>query len=336
MLVERSMHREVELTKWLVLAVLAAALATLLAASVAGAEEYLPGAEPGRFPPEMGRLARPMIQPAANAELADHLTPEAALPISKELWLVVEQHAQGTPYETRATWQRLSLPVDAAVWRELGLALSSMQLADLDAASLALAKAQLLAPENPLVHYFVAILNLERALAADEYYDAIGPSTTRVAGYLPEMPMLRQTKSMYQLLAMQDLEQAIELRNNVFLEETLLPSYLLPANDAAPTVGDLLRVWKAENFAAQAHNMLGSLCLERGLLEQAEDHMDQAKASGARVLYGYRDLGARYEEQHRYGEAFRAYAKAMGEDPSVAAPTQGMLRNLGQALEVVW
>ena len=269
-------------------------------------------------------------------EEADHLTPEAALLISEKLRLVVEQHQRAKPHGALHTWQELSLPANVGVWRELGIAVTNMQLADLDAASLALVKAELFDPENPLVFYFRGILHLEQAFVANEYFDAIEPDTFRFASYTPGGPTLRYSKSMYQLMAVQDMERAIELRHNIFQDETLLPSYLLSAENASPTVGDLLKVWKVENFAGQAHNILGNLCLERGLLEQAENHMDEAKASGASVIYGYRDLGARYEAEHRHGDAFRAYAKAVGEDPSVVAPTQGILRSIGHALGDLW
>ncbi len=81
------------------------------------------------------------------------------------------------------------------------------------------------------------------------------------------------SKSMYELAAMQELEKAVELSSNVDLQAALAPYATVPGDTellpvVTPTVGDLLMALGADRFPARAHNMLGALCTDHGQLER--------------------------------------------------------------------
>jgi hypothetical protein len=78
-----------------------------------------------------------------------------------------------------------------------------------------------------------------------------------------------------------------------------------------PRVGDLLIALEADNFVGKAHHVLFGLEMDRGLLTEAETHLDMAVATGIAPLYGYEDLAEAYLTQGNEPAALRAGAKDM-------------------------
>jgi hypothetical protein len=118
------------------------------------------------------------------------------------------------------------------------------------------------------------------------------------------------SRSMYRMLARVELEKAVGLAAQVDLDEPLTPEY---DNYVAlrPTVRDLLVAMDVENFPARAHNMLGPLCIEDGVLDEAEMHIDAARDAGLFVGYSYVDLVTEMEKQGHWLDAARVSAKAV-------------------------
>jgi tetratricopeptide (TPR) repeat protein len=123
------------------------------------------------------------------------------------------------------------------------------------------------------------------------------------------------TRGMYELAAMQELRKAIELAPELDLQTPLAPD-VWAAEDVkylplvTPTVGDLLAALGADRYPARAHNVLGMMYTERGLFEEAEEHLDAAAAQRMNGPTAYRELGAALEAEERYDDAVRVYLKA--------------------------
>ena len=97
-----------------------------------------------------------------------------------------------------------------------------------------------------------AVAAAQQAVLAVDWEDAVGPSYVRLAAHVPD-GLTPNTKSMYRMQAMIELEKAIERARYVEMETPLV------ASDLSPRVYDLLMALGAAQFEANAHNMLGNL-----------------------------------------------------------------------------
>jgi tetratricopeptide (TPR) repeat protein len=313
MFATRAIGREWEIIKWIVILTLAGALAMFWAMQTAGAA--LP--EPARLPDD-AQTARPMAPDAVD--------PNALL------WKAVEQHRAAQPEEALKAWQIAALPYETEVWKQIAMGVAQLQLGMLEEAAENLMLAEDLEPENPVVHYYLGLLRLDQARGAKEWYDAIGPAKMRFAAYRPHV-VTPNTRGMYELVAMQEFETAIE--NADMLDRGMvlaMPDHRVAVTLAPVTVGDLMLALGCEKFEGQAHHMLGAMYLDRGATDAAEEHMDAAKAAGVALVLDYRELGAAYEAEGRYGDAARAYLKGIENQPGLVLPIRKFLENAGRAL----
>jgi tetratricopeptide (TPR) repeat protein len=319
MLAQRHMHLEWEIARWALIMALAAALAIVIGHQMAR------GDEPARLPPSIDQWAIPMetappaVTPAAPTE-------DAAM----QLWTILEDQHAGRMDLAMVEWGRLTLPPESEVWRNVGLAQANLAMGEVATAEAALDKAAELAPDNAIVHYYLGILNLEKAWRAKDWYDPAAQPEGRLVSFGPT-EVVPNTPDMYRLAAMGELELAVELADTVMLDEPLLSAEWPTSAALTPTVGDLLLATGANDFEAKAHNMLGYLHLENGAPEEAEQHMDAAADSHAIVVFAYEDLGKYYEEQGRSLDAFRAYAKLAGQGTGLVHPLGKMMENLRDA-----
>jgi tetratricopeptide (TPR) repeat protein len=306
------MRLEWEVVKWIAILTLAGALAWLLMMQTAAAAPVTPRL----LPDDAARLALPMTPVDPNVLLTK----------------VVAAHQAGEPDRALELWREVQLPEQTEVWRQIGMGVAQLQMGDLDAAGAHLMKAEDAAPQNPIVHYYLGLLRLDQARQAHEWYDAVGPQTVRLVAYRPHL-VAPNTRGMYELVAMQEFEQAIE--NAGMFDRTIvlaLPDYRVTETVAVVTTGDLVTALGCEKFEGQAHNILGAMFLDRGNAELAEEHMDAATEAGLDVVFGYRDLGATYERTGRHADAARAYLKALKEEPGKIYPLQKLLENAGKTL----
>ena len=316
MFATQPLRMEMELLKWLTLFILAAITAMFLLNTAGG--EALPR-EPLLLPDKIASDAQPL-------ETIPLVDPNVRL---RE---IIDLHAAGQAEAALEAWGEIVLPPPTEVWRQISMAVANLQLGQTDAAAECLATAVALEPQNPLVHYYTAILRLDQAQHAQQWYDAIGGDLIQLAVYRPQQ-VAPNTRGMYQLHAMMEFEQAIELAGHLDPSMALaLPDYRIPATVPVVTVADLLTALGAEKFEGQSHNMLGAMCLEREALDLAESHMDAADAAGLSVVFGYRELGAAYESQGRYNDAARAYLKSIGHEGGVVRPMWRFLENVGSAV----
>jgi tetratricopeptide (TPR) repeat protein len=298
-----------EALKWLAILTLASLLAALAAQLVSG-HDAAPSA-PALLPPTMEQSAKPMA-----------------------IWRILADQKSGNFEQALEDWPYAPLSCDAEVWRQIAIAQAQLAFRDVDAASDALHAALAIEPANPVAHYFRGILRMEQAAMAREWQDAIGPVYTRLVSTAAR-PEPALTKSMYQLAARMEFEQAIEEAKNVNLELPL-GDPTVPTVATAPTVRDLLRALGAEDFEGKAHHQLSYLLLENGSGQEAEQHLDAAAELGQQIVFGYQDLGAFYEGRHDHLDAARAYAKALSHGSPLARPTQHIVRNLRLAFIETW
>lgn len=311
-----------EFIHWVVL-LIAALLALALVSRVAGGEREVLE-EPGLLPPVVEE-GEPLDAPPS--EMLEWRVDEPTSDLSRQLWQILKEHQSGRPEQAITLWQNVGLPYETAAWPHVAMAAAYLELGRWEMAAAELEPAGQFDNHNPIVRYYMALVRLEQAERAYEWQDAIGPSgTVRVSYRLPEVSP--NTKSNYTLRAILELETALAEAPYLQLDQPLVPIYW--SRDAAygPTVRDLLKAIGAEDFQAKAHHALGALYLERSNLELAEQHMDQAARSGIHVLYGYRDLGEKYDDQGRHFDAVRAYAKSMKQGPDFAVPATRLLENL--------
>ncbi|MBC8353166.1 MAG: hypothetical protein H8E66_14310 [Planctomycetes bacterium] len=321
MLVRTHMHQEVELLKWMILLALAGALTLAFAAGTAGAKELRPPmSEPALLPGEIAELAAPMGVEEAKQ-------PDAQDDVSMRVWRAIDaQHHKD--FDTAIElWDAVQMPCETEVWKHVALGQAYLAIGEVDEANVALVMAKELEPKNAVVHYFLGVLRLQQAYLADEWNDAEGPRTMNLVSQTPR-DVVPNTKSMYRLTALIELENAITFSPRLHVYKSLVPDDWPTEAAMAPIVHDLLLATHADNFVAKAHNMLGDLHLQRGSLEQAEHHMDNAVAGGLSVVYGYSELAEEYQNAGRHADAMRANLKASQEESGKIAPLRKAWENL--------
>lgn len=369
MLGQRHMHLEVEMLKWLAVFALAGAVALALVSRAYGGEVVQQPQVPGLLPPDMERLAEPMDEVTlptlpdagvvglgergldekgvAEGGLMEEGPDDAHWPKSSargdilsernaQLWAVLEFHRQGQVEQALEAWADIALPCESEAWRAIAMSAAYLSCGQLNDAVATLDTAERLDPDNPVLNYYLGVLRMQQAAAAPAWYDATGETPTRLVAWVPRQ-VTPNNKSMYELAAMTSLQRAIDMSSYLEQNRLLIGSESDAYQESSmsqmpPMVYDLLVAIGADNFEGKAHNLLSYLCLDRGWLEEAERHMDEAAETGLPILYGYSDLGNRYELAGRNLDASRSYLKQLGHGGSVIEPAGKVYSNLRKAL----
>ena len=304
----------VELVKWLLLMAAAVALVAALATAVAAD----PMTEPARLPDDMGLLARPMeVQPIKP--FFPEETPVTDMPAEQAaatVWMILEAQRAGRTTEALEGWQTIRLTAETEVWREVALAAANLGARNLTAAERHLDQARYLAPDQAVVAYYTGLLRLEQAAAAVQVPDELTDGDLRFVAQVaaPAVVPARGIMAgvLLKALARTELHMAIARAAEVPLDQRLIAGDAnLEERIVVPRVGDLLVALEADNFVGQGHHLLFGLEMERGQLAGAEEHLDQAVATGIAPLYGYEDLAEAYLAQGQEAAALRAGRKDM-------------------------
>ncbi len=337
MFVKKHTHIETEVAKWILLIVAALALIALLSSTAAGANTRGTLPEPRELPEQAREAAQPLtIDPPIIVTTPDQPVMQS-VDLASELWLVLGDHETEAWERAIEAWDRLEMPRSTAVWKHVAMAQANLRLLEFDNAAQALKLAAKADPDNAVVHYVTGILHLQRAHYADDWDGGLRPDTTRLAS-LANIDVVPNTRAMYRLAAIQELERAVELAGNVPWDKPLCMIDWDAAERTAmpvvpPNVGDLMYAMGADNFVGKAHNVLGPLYLEREMLQEAEEHMDQATDLSMNVLNGYEELGERYEAAGLHGAAVRAYLKASEQGHGLVNPVRKAVENVGDLFE---
>jgi tetratricopeptide (TPR) repeat protein len=296
---------EMEFIKWVLLAILAAALVLVLA-TVAAADPMLP--EPARLPGDMNEIAQPIVPDVKPffPEMAPYPVRDPA-DVAARIWMTLEHQRAGCVAEALAGWQGIYLGGGAEIWREIAMGAAYLQAADVDQAALHLDAARAMNPEHPVVAYYTGILRLEQAAAAVRVPDDAPGLHLRMVAFVPERG--EQARQQYQLEARQELLMAIAGADMIWLDERLVIGDRVEEEMVVPRVGDLLVALGADNFVGQAHHLLFGVELDLGATTAAEEHLDLAVATGIAPLLGYEELAEAYLEQDQPADALRATRK---------------------------
>lgn len=298
-----------EMLKWLVLIAAAIGLVAALATALAAAD---PMTEPGRLPDDMGLLAKPMPEEIVKPYFPEG-EPAIDMPAEEaaaRLWMTLEEQRAGRMALALQGWEGLRLPAETEVWRQVGMAAAHLTEGQLTAAEQHLAMAREMAPQNAVVAYYTGILRLEQAAAALRVPDELTADNLRLVVHVPARGLV--TAIVYKAMARNELHRAIDQAAEIRLDERLVMGGMdMEERIVVPRVGDLLVAMQADNFVGKAHHMLFGLELDRGILTEAEMHLDRAVATGIAPLYGYEDLAEAYLAQGNEPAALRAAGKDM-------------------------
>lgn len=247
-----------------------------------------------------------------------------------DIWGVLLAQANGQTDEAVAGWETLDLPRDMLVWKHVALTAANLDLGRIEEAEAQLDVAWMHDGANPLVHYYTALYNLELADRGREWFDVPQRPVIQLVGYAPRA--VPNTTGMFRLIAIAELERALEGAPGLVTEVPLLPPAWATEPEYCPTVADVLQAIGAGNFEVQAHHMLGDLFRADGRLELAEQHLDAVTDAGTLPVYGYDELADAYAAQGRHIDAARAYAKAVHAHPGDSAAAGQVFNQLREAL----
>jgi tetratricopeptide (TPR) repeat protein len=326
---------EMEVVKWLLLIAFAIIAALAMATALAAAEPMIdPMDAPARLPADVEMLATPMdavpARPFFPEEGPVYDLPPAAL--AARVWMILETQRAGLAREALAGWREIYLPGQAEAWREVAMAAANLTAGKLDRAAMHLDNAREYDNAQAIVAYYTGILRLEQAAAAARVPDEATEGTMRLVAYDPLQGTVGQT--VLRVLARRQLEMAIVRAGEIRLDERLVMGEPgIEEEFVVPRVGDLLVALEANNFVGKAHHLLFGIEMDRGQLRQAEEHLDQAVATGIAPLFGYGDLTEGYLALEQRADALRVTQKDM-------AANYPLLWEAGQemkaALEQVW
>ena len=333
-----------EIMWWAMIAVLALLLVALATqTAVYGEPAAPPAATAPQAPMPVDRVTENWCQAVESFRVGDLKQAQRSLdeiPLRDDalqsepallLWRTLVAQARGDSAAAIHGWRHAPLELPAEVWRHVGLTAAWLDRGHIDEAAEALDTAWDLARDNALVRYQFGLLNLERAHRSADWQEA-AEVQFRLVSFGRRPQVMPNSAAMYRLAAIGDLEKAIEQAPRLALDAPLLMTESA-SPVLAPRVGDLLRAIGAMQFTANSHVMLGQLFLEGGNLPLAEQHLDAAAAMGRKTPYGYQEIAAGFEGQHRFGEACLASAKAFRANPQPATArtmTANALRTAGQ------
>jgi tetratricopeptide (TPR) repeat protein len=327
MLVSKQMHLHWEVLKWVAIISLAVATAIILTAKLASAADRSPIITPALLPVEVLESATPIVRELDVPSQTYHED------LAMNVWQTLESHRQSNWELAIIMWAGITLPGESQVWRHVCVAQAHLQMAELDEAEAELGLARAIHPENALVRYFTGILRLEQAAMSEEWYEPQGQPDVVFVSQIPVVP---NTRSMFKLAAINELQAAITHGEDIHAGTLLVPPESSTEAALLPTVGDLLAAVEATRFQGKAHNMLSALYLENGQAEAAEQHLDAAYDAGITIVFGYTDLGELYQARGKHSDAARAFAKAIARQPGAARSAIRTLENVRDALHPIW
>ncbi len=298
MLVQRPVHLELEITKWIAVLVIATAFFLGLIVSSAAAADTDSKTEPRLLPLDVHATAKPMLATDATS------SPVVQLPTAVTshrdniaVWDAIQQLESSVPKKDLADrWNNLAISSDAETWRQVVVGLLHMDEGQYAKAAKALMAAEKARADNPVAHYGLALLRLKQA---DSAWDRFPPRSVfrlavlRTATDDVDTSVAPNTKAMYEYVAMMELRRALRFADELDLNQRLLdtkwttpPAEEIGSSMPLETAGvdDLLEALDVTDFERRADRLLGHLYLRQGMPEKAYEHLRQGEpASRART-----------------------------------------------------
>jgi tetratricopeptide (TPR) repeat protein len=325
MFILRRTYVQTEVVKWAILLAIATMVALLLATRMAGA-----GDTPHPLPGDINTWAKPIPETADPPFFPEVGPPLRTNDQYRIVWRILRLHRIGQVEEAIATWQRAELAPGKEVWRNIALGAANLQAGALDAAEEQLDAALKMEPRNAVAHYYVGLLRLAQAGQAPNWWpDMLTPPQVALIALPPIVP---NTRDMYELDALQELQNAIDLAPEMNLDAALVLDPEAIGEDRyvpmiTPTVRDLLEALGADRYPARAHDLLGQMQTRQGKFEQAEQHLDAAAAEHLNTPLAYRRLAEGLAANHQYEAAARVYQKAFRNGDVNLIPALRMIMN---------
>lgn len=290
---------DTELLHWLLVILAAVALLLLLATALA-ADPMGPAALPPTVKLAAGQSLRPFFP--EHPPMPERVAAEAA----ERLWMTFEHQRAGCYAEALAGWEGIRLPHETAVWKEIGMAAALLRMEDLPQALARLERAEQIAPHHPLAAYYRGLVWMRQAerLPAEGYGDRFPAAATPAV-----------ERAVYELMAIDDLTEAIERAMVVEMDEPLVPVARAAGRPmAGPQVRDLLAALEAEQFVGDAHFQIYRLHLGRREFADAEDHLHRAVQGGKAAADDLLGLAEALLEAGHRTDAFRVLHEAVALD----------------------
>lgn len=227
-------------------------------------------------------------------------------PTARRLWGIFELHRKRELDEAIKRWQELSLfPCDQP-WRTVAVGAAYLQLGDFDNALCVLSQT---AEPNAVTFHLRGVnywMNGRVAAREGKLYLAEEHRSDARKNFNTAIAMSTQVK----------LDKKLGLVFTKFVGaqssdryRTIFPEELLPPS--TPRISDLLSVLNLHDYVAKSHLGLAAIALNDGLLEEVEDHLDDAADAGAKVADLYIVLGETLESEGESMAAKRVFMKAM-------------------------
>ncbi len=291
MLVQRPVHLELEIMKWVIVLVIATAFFLgLIVSSSAGADAESKS-EPKLLPPDIQVTAKPMlatdVESSPVARLPDQVTSHRD---NLAVWEAIQRlEGKGSLEELATRWEDLALSPNAETWRWVVVGLLHMDDGEHSKAARAFMTAENASPGNPVAHYGLAVLRLKQAGMAWDRLPSPGPfrlAVLRTPTGDADSSVAPNTKSMYEYVAMMELRRALRLGGDLDANQRLLDTdWTTPAADEIGSsmpletarVGDLLEALDVADYETRSHTLLGRLYLRQGMPEKAYEHLRKGR-----------------------------------------------------------
>lgn len=301
-----------ELLKWLLMIVLVLLL-VLVATRTTAAEPVDPtlvGTVTARvesaFLPNM-EAARPVEREEQKAAtLSADEARRWQTPTARRLWDIFARHEKREFEAAIDGWRDLSLFASDEPWRTVAVGSAHLQLADFDNAMCVLMEDG--NEPNAVTYHLRGVVHwMNGRLAtrkgklylAEEYRESARENFEKAIATSTQV----QLDEKLGLAFTKYISQEFGRYDTVFPKELLAPS--------TPRVRDLLAALDLEDFVVKSHLGLAEIALQDGLLEEVEDHLDDAADKGADVADLYMVLGDAFEADGASMSAARMYMKAM-------------------------
>jgi len=318
---------------WLDVLILAfVVLVVVLAVSANGSEVDMP--EPAPLPAGIDKWAEPM--PTTPVDMDEVLGPAFECEAVASVHAAIAAHRDGDDATAITLWGDTPLVLEADGWRYLAMTDAWLNRGEVFEAQTALEQAAtLLGGDHPLVNFYAALVRLEQARDLRDWPDAVGPSPFRLVStdvpntlpYVPAMPT-PNTKSAYEMMAIESLEKVVASQQKINYAQPLEPALGAPHTAPCPQVSDLLVAMGVDSWREQSLMKVSRLCLERGLADRAEGHLDTARETGLDVEAELVALSDYYKVTGRWADSFRAFAKSLPSERIFELPQVTPLHDL--------
>ena len=272
MLVHPRSHVSMEVVKWILLFVLASALALSIVTHAIG-QDVSGGADQPRALPDNPQVVQPVPMPQMRRPVWPPTARQAADFFN--LLNVLGLHTEGRHTEAIAAWDLIEMPRATATWKYVGQGAAHLELQEYHRAGQVLTEAIRFDRQNAVAEYLLGVTRVAQAAATPLEPYAPQPKFQLLNKAEPQPPA--PSRDTLLLAAARHFQRAIVLAKQCDLHAPLLITdqpeqwiHLASTTDTRPPTDempiglvafDLVEAINAENYVAQAKGELENLLL---------------------------------------------------------------------------